>query len=63
MVSAQDKMPAELKPGAVFRIDYDEIDEFEGRAKKFRIGDEDQSTFQLSVFRAAPTASARKTTR
>ena len=47
MVSAQDKMPAELKPGAVFRIDYDEIDEFEGRAKKFRIGDEDQSTFQL----------------
>ena len=47
MVSAQDKMPAELKPGAVFRIDFDEIDEFEGRAKKFRIGDEDQTTFQL----------------
>jgi sulfite reductase beta subunit-like hemoprotein len=47
MVSAQDKLPAELKPGAVFRIDYDEIDEFEARAKKFRIGDEDNSTFQL----------------
>ena len=42
MVSAQDKLPAELKPGAVFRIDYDEIDEFEARAKKFRIGDEDR---------------------
>ena len=47
MVSAQEKMPAELKPGAVFRIDYDEIDEFEERAKKFRIGDEEPTTFQL----------------
>ena len=63
MVSAQEKMPAELKPGAVFRIDYDEIDEFEGRARKFRIGDEDPSTFQLYRLSRAPTASVRKTTR
>src|SRR5690242_2014631 len=47
MVSAQDKVPTELKPGYVFRINYDEIDEFEERAKKFRIGDEDPTTFQL----------------
>ncbi len=41
------KVPDEITPGAIFRIDFDEIDEFEERAKKFRIGDEDQSTFQL----------------
>jgi sulfite reductase beta subunit-like hemoprotein len=31
----------------MLRADFDEIDEFEGRAKKFRIGDEDPTTFQL----------------
>jgi sulfite reductase beta subunit-like hemoprotein len=41
------KAPDELIPGAVLRVDFDEIDEFEERAKKFRIGDEDQTTFQL----------------
>ncbi len=40
------KVPAEVKPGATFVIDYNEIDEFEARAKKFRIGDDDGS-FQL----------------
>ncbi len=37
----------EQKPGYILPVDFEEIDEFEGRAKKFRIGDEDQSTFQL----------------
>src|SRR3712207_9075615 len=37
----------ELKPGYVLAVDYEEIDEFEGRAKKFRIGDEEETTFQL----------------
>jgi sulfite reductase beta subunit-like hemoprotein len=36
-----------MKPGYTFRVDFDEIDEFEARAKKFRIGDDDPSTFQL----------------
>src|SRR5919109_3127766 len=41
------KAPAEIKPGFILPVDFDEIDEFEERAKKFRIGDEDQSAFQL----------------
>src|SRR5512143_1546885 len=41
------KVPNEIKPGAILRVDFDEIDEFEDRAKKFRIGDEDQTAFQL----------------
>jgi sulfite reductase beta subunit-like hemoprotein len=41
-----DRVP-ELKPGHVLAVDFDEIDEFEGRAKKFRIGDEDPNEFQL----------------
>jgi sulfite reductase beta subunit-like hemoprotein len=41
-----DRIP-EQKPGYVLAVDFDEIDEFEGRAQKFRIGDEDPSTFQL----------------
>jgi sulfite reductase beta subunit-like hemoprotein len=41
------KVPEEIKPGHILRVDYDEIDEFEGRARKFRIGDEEQTEFQL----------------
>ena len=41
-----DRIP-ELKPGYVLAVDFPEIDEFEGRAKKFRIGDEDPTEFQL----------------
>src|SRR3989337_1719791 len=41
------QVPEEITPGAVFRIDYPEIDEFEARAKKFRIGDEEPTAFQL----------------
>ena len=41
------QVPDEIKPGAIFRIDYPEIDEFEARAKKFRIGDEEPTAFQL----------------
>jgi sulfite reductase beta subunit-like hemoprotein len=41
-----DRIP-EQKPGYVLAVDFDEIDEFEERAQKFRIGDEDNSTFQL----------------
>jgi sulfite reductase beta subunit-like hemoprotein len=37
----------EMKPGYVLKVDFDEIDEFEGRAKKFRIGDEEPTEFQL----------------
>jgi len=40
-------VPAELKPGHTFVIDYDEIAGFEERARKFRVGDEEQSAFQL----------------
>jgi sulfite reductase beta subunit-like hemoprotein len=41
------KVPSEIKPGHTFVIDYDEIAGFEERAKKFRIGDEDPTDFQL----------------
>src|SRR4051812_4551661 len=41
------KVPEQIKPGATFVIDYEEIDEFEGRARKFRVGDEEQTAFQL----------------
>ena len=47
MVTSQDPRIPELKPGFVLKVDFDEIDEFEGRAKKFRIGDEEPTTFQL----------------
>ena len=57
-----DRIP-ELKPGYVLAVDFDEIDEFEGRAKKFRIGDEDPRSSSSTACRAAPTASGRKTTR
>jgi sulfite reductase beta subunit-like hemoprotein len=41
------KVPEVIKPGAVLRVDFDEIDEFEERVKKFRVGDEDPKAFQL----------------
>jgi sulfite reductase beta subunit-like hemoprotein len=41
------KVPEKIVPGATLRVDFDEIDEFEERAKKFRIGDEEPSAFQL----------------
>ncbi|MPZ49877.1 MAG: nitrite/sulfite reductase [Dehalococcoidia bacterium] len=41
------KVPTEIKPGHILRIDYDEIDQFQERAQKFRIGDEEQTEFQL----------------
>src|SRR3990172_4067247 len=37
----------ENKPGFFLKVDFDEIDGFEERAKKFRIGDEEQTEFQL----------------
>jgi sulfite reductase beta subunit-like hemoprotein len=40
------KVP-EIKPGFILPVDFPEIDEFEGRARRFRIGDEDQTEFQL----------------
>ncbi len=47
MVTSQDPRIPELKPGYTLKVDFPEIDEFEGRAKKFRIGDEDPTEFQL----------------
>lgn len=47
MVSSSNPKIPEMKPGFVLKVDFDEIDEFEGRAKKFRIGDEDPTEFQL----------------
>jgi sulfite reductase beta subunit-like hemoprotein len=47
MVTSQDPRVPELKPGLTFKVDYAEIDEFEARAKKFRIGDEEPTAFQL----------------
>ena len=47
MVTSQNPKIPEMKPGYILRADFDEIDEFEERAKKFRIGDEDPTTFQL----------------
>jgi len=41
-----DRVP-ELKPGYVLAVDFAEIDEFEERARRFRIGDEDPTEFQL----------------
>ncbi len=46
MVTTNPKIP-EMKPGYILPVSYEEIDEFEERAKKFRIGDEDQTEFQL----------------
>jgi len=37
----------EEKPGYILPVDFEEIDEFEERAKKFRIGDEEDTGFQL----------------
>src|SRR5688572_8923879 len=47
MVTSQNPKIPEMKPGYILRADFDEIDEFEERAKKFRIGDEEPTTFQL----------------
>ena len=47
MVTTQNPKIPEVKPGFVLKVDFDEIDEFEGRAKKFRIGDEEPTQFQL----------------
>lgn len=41
------KVPAEIKPGFVLPVSFEEIDEFEQRARRFRIGDEDPTEFQL----------------
>ena len=41
------KVPEKVKPGFILPVIAEEIDEFEGRAKKFRIGDEDPTGFQL----------------
>ena len=41
------KVPEEIKAGSTLRVDFDEINEFEGRARKFRVGDEEASEFQL----------------
>ncbi len=41
------KAPAAAQPGFVLPISFDEIDEFEERAKRFRIGDEEPTQFQL----------------
>ena len=41
------KVPAEVKPGFILPVIAEEIDEFEGRAKKFRVGDEEPTAFQL----------------
>ncbi len=40
------KVP-EIKPGFVLKVDFDEIDEFEARAKQFRVGDETEDTFRM----------------
>jgi sulfite reductase beta subunit-like hemoprotein len=45
--SRHPKVPEVIKPGAILRVDFDEIDEFEERAKKYRIGDEDEDSFRL----------------
>jgi sulfite reductase beta subunit-like hemoprotein len=47
MVTSQNNKIPEMKPGFMLRTDLDEIDEFEERAKRFRIGDEEPTTFQL----------------
>ncbi len=41
------KVPAEIKSGFTFPIIEAEFDEFAGRARKFRIGDEDPTEFQM----------------
>ena len=45
--SRHPKAPAEIRPGFVLPVSLEEIDEFEERAKRFRIGDEDPTVFQL----------------
>jgi len=47
MAKSNPKVPAEIKPGFTLPVSYEEIDEFEGRARKFRVGDEEPTTFQL----------------
>jgi sulfite reductase beta subunit-like hemoprotein len=41
------KVPAVVKPGHIFPILQEEIDVFEERAKRFRIGDDEQTEFQM----------------
>ena len=41
------KVPEVIKPGFILPVDFDEIDEFEERAKKFRIGDETDDAFRM----------------
>src|SRR4051794_32555010 len=41
------KVPAEIKPGFTFPILHEEFDEFSTRTKKFRIGDDDPTAFQM----------------
>jgi sulfite reductase beta subunit-like hemoprotein len=41
------KVPEVIRPGFVLPVDFAEIDEFEERAKKFRIGDETDDTFRM----------------
>jgi sulfite reductase beta subunit-like hemoprotein len=45
--SRNPKVPEDIKPGFSLRVDFDEIDEFEERAREFRIGDEDPEAFRL----------------
>src|SRR2546430_11360492 len=45
--NAHPKVPAEIKPGFTFPILPEEFDEFSERTKKFRIGDEEPTTFQM----------------
>ena len=41
------KVPAEIKPGFVIPFLEEEIEVFEERAQKFRIGDEDDDEFRM----------------
>src|SRR3989304_3571629 len=50
------KVPAEVRPGFVLPVSFEEIDEFEQRAKRFRIGDEDPTAFQLFRLSRGPYA-------
>lgn len=45
--TSNSKVPSEIKPGWILPANFEEIDEFEERAKKFRIGDEEPTAFQL----------------
>ncbi|MFQ5879176.1 MAG: nitrite/sulfite reductase [Dehalococcoidia bacterium] len=41
------KVPAEIKPGFVLPVLQEETDRFQERAKKYRIGDEDEEEFRM----------------